>query len=90
MTYKTSVHLAADLSRLALDIANQPAPVDMINRVAQLAGGLIDRAAADLITITGKGRLRVVASSDPGLERADGDGVAGLAAHHHQPGRCRR
>lgn len=55
------------MSELALDVAGQPEPADMISRVAESAAKLIDCAAADLIRVAGAGRLRIVASSDPAL-----------------------
>lgn len=67
MTHHDSVDAAVELSQLALDIAGQPRPADMICRVTQLAAKLINCEAADIIRITDAGRLRVTASSDPGL-----------------------
>lgn len=65
MTLHGSTETTLELSEVALDIAGQRRPADMVDRVAQLAATVITRAAADLIRITGSGELRVTASSDP-------------------------
>lgn len=65
MSLHGSLEGGFELSDVALDIAGQPHPADMVIRVAQLAAKLIDCAAADLIRITDSGELRVSASSDP-------------------------
>ena len=67
MTGGNSDNAAAVLSELALDIAGQPDPADMVRRVVELAAKFIDCAAADIIRTTGGGQLRITASSDPGL-----------------------
>jgi hypothetical protein len=65
MTLSRSTETPPALSKVALDIAGQRHPADMVDRVAQLAATLVECAAADLIRITGSGELRVTASSDP-------------------------
>jgi hypothetical protein len=67
MTLHGSTESTFELADVALDIAGQRRPADMVDRVAQLAATLINCAAADLIRITGSGELRVTASSDPRL-----------------------
>lgn len=67
MTLHVSTRTGIELSELVLDIAGQRHPADMVNRVAELAATLIDCAAADLIRVTGRGELRITASSDPQL-----------------------
>lgn len=64
MTFHGSPEGGLELSEVALDIAGQRHPADMVVRVAQLAAKLIDCAAADLIRITDSGELRISASSD--------------------------
>lgn len=67
MTQREAVDVAVELSQLALDIAGQLHPADMICRVTQLAAKLINCEAADIIRITDAGQLRITASNDPGL-----------------------
>jgi len=69
MTHDDAVDAAVDLSQLALDIAAQPHPADMICRVTELAVKLTGCAAADIIGITEGGQLRITASSAPDLSQ---------------------
>lgn len=67
MTVDPAVEAAVHLSGLALDVAEQANPAGMVGRVAELAAKLVDCSASDIIRVNGRGQLRIIASSDPGL-----------------------
>lgn len=79
MTINEVVTGATQLSTLALDAASVPDPGMTASRVTDLAVKLIPCTAADIVRVTPRGELQILASSDPGLSQLT------LATWHRWP-----